>query len=120
MTSFWHDVVVEDGDPYLGCAASNARPRWVSSMRMGWPLRWTREIRPASMASSHTVSLGHDVRQASMTSAYSLGSAASHARKSIVSGARTSDMTLFRTKWCARRAPDADTVQCHLNSSPML
>ena len=47
--------VVKDRDFHRRLAASKASPRWVSSIRIGWPGRWVRSTNPASIASSHTV-----------------------------------------------------------------
>ena len=53
----------------LPCSRRNSRPSAVSRIITSRPLACSRTANPRSIASSHTVSRGHEVRQASITSA---------------------------------------------------
>jgi hypothetical protein len=72
--------------------ASQARP-WSVTATLGRPSspRW-RAMRRRSTASSQTVSRGHDVRQASITSSYGLARGASQAKKSKIRASIGSDI----------------------------
>jgi hypothetical protein len=57
-------------------------------MRAPRPSSYRRSTKPRSFVSSHTVSRGHEVRQASITSEYGFGSDPIHSRRSRISGSR--------------------------------
>jgi hypothetical protein len=89
------------------CALKCSHPTSDTLMRRPRPDPRSRAMKPRSFASSHTGSRGHDVRQASSTSAYGRGFGPIHSRRSRIRLSTASSRVSYQHKTCgSRRRPD--------------
>jgi hypothetical protein len=80
------------------CALKCSHPESDTLMRRPRPKPRSRAMKPRSFASSHTGSRGHDVRQASSTSAYGRGFGPIHSRRSRTRLSRASSTVSYEHK----------------------